>query len=409
MDLNISEEITAIGDALIAFVDRDVAAIEREFAATLASERTIYDASGRYTEEVLALRKKVRMRSAELGFYNMFGPERLGGDALGAVAAVEIQERLYAHCGPSRTLIQNVVLPSPFTNGLTPVLSHLDDEVFSHYRDGIASGEKTLCFGLSEPDAGSDVFNMRTKAVRDNDHWVINGVKQWITNGPYADYAMIFAVTDESAARARKGGITGFFVPTSTPGFSVPGIIRVMGSLGSETGIINLDGVRVPDNHRLGPVGGGLSVAIDGVSVGRLGMAGSCVGLARWALNKAVEYATVRKASGKTIDQHQAVQILLARSATDIYAAKSMTRDCAWRIESGMPADKQTSMVKMYATEMLNRVMDNCIQVHGGMGLTNELRLEAGYRWARLLRIPDGTTEIHLRNIARMLRAGDLD
>ncbi|MDP3135962.1 MAG: acyl-CoA dehydrogenase family protein [Burkholderiaceae bacterium] len=409
MDFTIPEEITAVGDALIRFIDREIAPLEQAHATLLASERTVYDVDGRFSAPVLALRRQVRMRSAQLGFYNLFGPQSLGGEGLGAVAATELQERLNAHCGPGRHLVQTVVLPSPFTSGLSPVLVNLAPEVFALHREALASGDKTMCFGLSEPDAGSDVFGMKTRALRDGDAWVLTGTKQWITNAPYADYAMVFAVTDEELVRQRKGGITGFFMETSTPGFSVPSVIPTMGHLGSEIGIVTLDGVRVPDNQRLGAVGQGLSVAIGGVSVGRLGMAGACVGLARWALRQAVEYAKVRKTAGRAIAGHQAIQMMLARCATDIYAAKSMTQNCAWRIDRGLPAVKEVSMVKTYATEMLNRVMDQCIQVHGAMGLTNELRLEEGYRWARLLRIPDGTTEIQLRTIAGRLLAGDLE
>ncbi|HMM73567.1 MAG TPA: acyl-CoA dehydrogenase, partial [Rhodocyclaceae bacterium] len=244
---------------------------------------------------------------------------------------------------------------------------------------------------------------------RDGDHWVLNGTKQWITNAPYADYAMIFAVTDEALARERKGGITGFFVETSAAGFSVPSVIPTMGHLGAEIGIVTLDNVRVHDSHRLGPVDKGLSVALGGVNVGRLGMAGTCVGLARWALDQATEYAKVRKTFGRPIADHQAVQFMLAESAMDIYAAKTMAHDCALRVDRGERATKELSMTKAFATEMLNRVMDRCIQVHGAMGLTNELRLEAGFRLARMMRIPDGTAEIQRRTIAGRLLSGDLD
>lgn len=409
MDFTVPHEVEAIGDAIVRFIDREVAAIEAANADLLRSHRALYEEDGRYSDRLLALRRQVRMRSAELGFYNLFAPAELGGDAMGAVAAVELQARINAHVGPSHPLVQTVVLPSPFTNGLSPVLRHLDPDVFAAYREGLASGDKTMCFGLSEPDAGSDVFSMKTKARRDGEDWVITGTKQWITNAPYADYAMLFAITDEEKFRNRKGGITGFFVETAWPGFQVSGLIKTMGSEGSETGIIALDGLRVPDRYRLGPVDGGLAIAIDGVSVGRLAMAGSCIGLAQWALKQAVGYAAIRKTGGKPIGGHGAIQGMLARCATEIYAAHSMTRDCAWRVDQGLPNAKQIAMVKLYATEMLNRVMDQCIQVHGGMGLTNELRLEAGYRWARLLRIPDGTSEIQLKNIANALLAGNLD
>jgi acyl-CoA dehydrogenase len=192
-------------------------------------------------------------------------------------------------------LVHTVVLPSPFTNGLSPVLRHLKPDIFEQYRDGIASGDKTLCFGLSEPDAGSDAFGMKTRAVRDGDEWVLTGTKQSITNSPYADYAMVFALTDPEAAARHKDGVTGFFVDTRAPGFSVPRIINTMGHLGCDTGVVVLDGVRVRDDHRLGDVGRGLAVAMDGVNAGRMRMATSCLGLARWGLDQAVDYAKVRK------------------------------------------------------------------------------------------------------------------
>ncbi len=407
MDFTLPSEWVAFGDALIRFNDREVEPLEKEHAALLHNERNLYTEDGRYAPAVTELRRQVRRLSAEAGFYTALSDESLGGGGLGAQAAVYIQERLNAHVGPSRHLIQTVVLPSPFTNGLTPVLKHLDPAVLEQYHDDIASGEKTLCFGLSEPDAGSDVFGMRTRAVRDGDDWLITGTKQWITNAPYADYAMIFAVTDEEKARAGRGGITGFFLPTDTPGFAVPSVIPTMGHLGADIGIVTLDQVRVSDSHRLGPVDRGLSVALDGVNAGRVGMAAACLGLARWALDQALEYSKVRKTFGKPIAEHQMVQVMLAECAMDIYASKTMIQHCAWLIDQGQPATKEVSIIKASATEMLCRVMDRCMQVHGGMGLTNELRLEEGFRYARTMRIPDGTSEIQRRTIAKRLLDGD--
>ncbi|MBN9477547.1 MAG: acyl-CoA dehydrogenase [Bordetella sp. SCN 67-23] len=409
MDFTIDEDIVALGDSILRFIDREVEPLEREHKGLLENERRLYGEDGRFVPQVLELRRRVRMRSAELGFYNLFAPVELGGDGMGALANIHVQELINARYGPARKLIQTVVLPSPFTNGLSPVLRHLDPAVFARYRDGIASGASTLCFGLSEPDAGSDVFAIKTRAERDGDGWVLSGTKQWITNAPYADHAMVFAVTDPGLAAQRQGGVTGFFVDTRSVGFDVPSVIPTMGHAGAEIGIVVLDKVRVPDSHRLGPVGQGFSVALGGVSAGRLSMAATCVGLAKWAQSLAVDYAKVRRTFGRPIGEHQAVQCLLADSAMDIYAAKSMVQNCAWRIDRGLPAIKETSMVKAHATEMLNRVMDRSIQVHGAMGLTNELRLEEGYRLARQMRIPDGTGEIQRRTIARQLLKGDCE
>jgi acyl-CoA dehydrogenase len=169
-----------------------------------------------------------------------------------------------------------------------------------------------------------------------------------------------------------------------------------------------MDAVRVRDDHRLGAVGKGLSVAINGVNKGRVGLAAQLLGQARWALRQATDYAKQRQTFGRPISEHQAIQFMLADCAIDIYAAKNMVANCAWRIDKGLPVEAEISMVKAYSTEMVNRVMDRCIQVHGGMGLTNELRLEEGYRFARSMRIPDGTTEIQKRTIARRLLDGGL-
>ena len=379
MDFTTDPDTVAIAEAVLRFVEREVLPLQERHHDLLGSERTL------------------------------FGDEKLGGGGQGAQVMAHVQEVLNHRVGPAQPLVQTVVLPSPFTNGLSPVLRHLKPDIFAQYRDRIASGDKTLCFGLSEPDAGSDVFGMRTRAVRDGDEWVLTGTKQWITNSPYADYAMVFALTDPEAAARHKGGVTGFFVDTRVPGFSVPRIINTMGHLGGDTGVIVLDGVRVRDDHRLGEVGRGLAVAMDGVNAGRMGMAASCLGLARWALDQAVDYAKVRKTFGVPIAEHQAIQLMLADSAMDIYAAKTMIQNCAWRLDSGRAANAQVSMVKAFSTEMLGRVMDRSIQIHGGMGLTNELRLEEGYRFARVMRIPDGTGEIQRRTIARQLLTGQAD
>lgn len=405
----IPEEIVQTGEALVRFVDQEVAPIEEANKALLSSDRTIYDEKGFFTSEVLALKRKVRMKSAQAGFYTMFGPEEIGGGGLGPLASVYLNWKLSLHSGPGRTLVHPVVIPSPFTNGLSPLLTFLDGGLRDDYLPQLGSGDKTLCFGLSEPEAGSDVFNLKTRAVRDGDDWVITGSKQWITNGPYADYAMIFAITDPDLVAQRRGGITGFFVETAWQGFDVVSPIPIMGHLGSEIGILSFDGLRVPDRYRLGEVDQGLKVALKGVNTGRLGLSATCVGLARWALVRAVDYARVRKTFGQPIGGHQAVQMLLAQSASDIYAAETMLVDCALKLERGERALAETSMVKQHCTDAANRVFDRCIQVHGGMGLTNEMRLEEGYRFTRSMRIPDGTSEIQKRTVARDMLANGVN
>ncbi|WP_137391683.1 acyl-CoA dehydrogenase family protein [Rhodoligotrophos defluvii] len=409
MDFAVSDQIKAIADGLLRFVDQVVVPLEVEHAAIFSNNRMIFEADGRYSDRVLELRRQVRTKSAEAGYYTMLGAEELGGGGLGAVAAVWVQMQLARRYGPERHLIHHVVVPSPFTNGLSPVLRHLDKGLKERYLPGIASGEKTLCFALSEPDAGSDAQAIRTRADRDGDDWVITGTKQWITNSPYADYAVVFAVTDREQAEGRKGGVTAFFVDTATPGFKVTAVIPLMGQAGGDTGIIALDRVRVPDRNRLGEAGQGLTVAMQGINAGRLGMAATCVGYAEWALAMASDYAGTRRTFGRPIGEHQAIQHHLADMAMDVFAAKSMLLNCAARIDAGLPARGEIAMVKCFATEMLSRCMDRAIQVHGAMGLTNELRLEAGYRFARIMRIPDGTAEMQRRTVATELLRGRLE
>ncbi|MFT5393611.1 MAG: acyl-CoA dehydrogenase [Gammaproteobacteria bacterium] len=408
IDFTLPAEIEQVVDGLLRFIEQEIVPIEEANAGLLGSHRRLTDERGRYVPEVVELRKVVRMKSAEAGFYTIFGEEDFGGAGLGPLYAFHVYEAISHRYGPRRPLIHQMVIPSPFTNGLSPVLKHLKPEVLEQYLPGIASGEKSLCFGLSEPNAGSDVLAMRTKAVKDGDEWVINGSKQWITNSPYADYAMLFAITDTDKAAERRGGISGFFIPTDTPGFSVPGSIPLMGTLGAELGIVSLDDVRVPESHVIGELHHGLRVAIGGVNVGRVGLAASCVGTARWALELATEYANTRQTFGKLIGEHQMIQAHLAEAAMDIYAARNMALHCSWKLEQGIPARKEISMTKAFCTEMQVRVIDKCMAIHGAMGLTNELRLEEAFRFARIACVPDGTPEIQRRTIARELLKGDL-
>ncbi|KAA9158102.1 acyl-CoA dehydrogenase family protein [Amycolatopsis acidicola] len=409
MDFTVAPEAKESAEGVLAFIERFVEPLEREHADLLSDERRSHDENGVLVPEVLKLKKQVRMASAEAGFYTMFGDESLGGGGLGPTALVHIQEEINRVCGPHRTLVHENVVPSVFTNGLSPILTELRPEIRDRYAPGLASGEKTLCFGLSEPDAGSDVQRIRSRAVKDGDEWVINGSKQWITNAPYADYCILFAVTDPEANAARRGGITAFFVDTTSDGFDCTSVIPILGHVGSKIGIVTMENLRVPDDHVIGTLHKGLALALLGISKGRLSMSAMCVGLARWSLGLAVEYARQRETFGSVIGEHQAIQVKLAEMAMDIYAAKSMVGRTAWLVEEKAKAVKETSMVKAMCTEMLGRVTDSAMQVHGAMGLTNELRLEEAWRHARTLRVPDGTSEIQRRTIAQRLLAGDTD
>jgi acyl-CoA dehydrogenase len=264
-----------------------------------------------------------------------------------------------------------------------------------------------MCFALSEPDAGSDIWNMTTRAVRDGDGWIINGTKQWITNSPIADYVMVFAITDNEKKSAKTGGISAFLIPSDSPGFEVDSVIKLFGGIGSNEAILSFTDVRVDASNVVGDLDEGFKVALDGVSLGRLFNAARCVGLATWAVDLAAEYAGARRAFGHVIGDYQGVSFPIADSATEIYAARCMGLDAAHRIDQGQKVSLQVDMAKGYSVEMCHRVFDRAMQVHGGMGFTSELRLYEGWHHSRILRVADGSAEILRRNIARRVIRGD--
>ena len=409
IDFTIPDEIKEVIASIEKFIDREVLPIKKNCQKQLESERYYYDENGLFSQEIQDAMRQIRMKSAEAGFYNMFGNPELGGngDVFGPTAVALVHEALMKKYGYD-PLIMEIFPGGLFTNGLTPVLLGLQPEVQEEILPGVASGETLLCFGLSEPDAGSDVWSIKTKAVRDGDHWIINGTKQWISYAPYAQYSMVFAITDQELFSQRKGGITCFLVPFDGKTCVSTSVIPILGHLGGRIGIVSLENARVHEKYIIGDLHKGFGKALHGVDIGRVVMAANCIGAAQWCLNKAIDYANERKTFGVTIGNHQAVQMMLADCAMEIYAARNMLLNCAWKMENQekLPV-KEISMIKAYSTEMVQRVADRCMQIHGGMGLTNELKIEEVWRWARSQRVPDGTTEIQKRTIAKRLLQGD--
>ncbi len=409
INFTMPEEVKDVIASLERFIEVEIEPQEKKFAKAFENERFLYDENGYYTKEFQEALKEVRLKSAEAGFFTMFGMPELGGlgDEFGPVAVALIHEALTKKYGYS-LFVQEIFPPGLFTGGLTPVLLGLTSELREEVLPKVKTGESLLCFGLSEPDAGSDVWAMKTTAVKDGDHWVLNGTKQWITNSPYADYAIIFAITNQELASQRKGGISAFLVPFDGKTCTNTSIIPYLGHVGSRIGIISLEDAHVPDSHVIGELNDGFGAALHGVDIGRVVMAANCVGTAQWALNIALEYSKQRKTFGVTIENHQMIQLMLAESAMDIYAGRNMLLHCAWKMENQKELPlKEISMIKAFATEMAFRVIDRSMQILGGMGLTNEAKLEKAWRWARSMRVPDGTAEIQRRTIARRLLKGD--
>jgi acyl-CoA dehydrogenase len=420
-DVGIPEDIRDIvkgaTTGMAQFIDSEVLPMEREMGDILTDERKFFDETGKARPEVTEARKQVRMKSSKAGYYGMFAPESVGGGGLGVRSMVFVEEALYRRYGPGRPLITwaKGFLSQPtlasFVDGPSHMLVSVSDSVRKDCLPSISAGEKMVCFALSEADAGSDVWGIKTRAKRDGDDWVINGSKQWITNSPYADYAVVFAVTNEEMIKERKGGISAFFVETDAQGYTFDGVLPVMGHMGGDCGSMTFDNVRVPADRLVGVQDQGFQIAMFGISEGRVSISANCIGMCEYALDRSLDYAQQRMSFGKPISEYQAIQFMLADMAIDIFTMKYMVLQTAGLIEAfpqtGRLPVKEISIAKAYAVEKTQECYDRAIQVHGGMGLTNEMPLNEGFRIARTLRIPDGTGEIQRRTIARQMLRGD--
>lgn len=388
------------------FIDQVVVQLEVNNAELLEDKRKLYGANGGFSTEAQSVFREVRMASAEAGYYGMFAPSEIGGRGLGPILNLKAWEFMYHRYGPGRELPYQAI--SHWTTGPGLLCAGLTSLAREEILAGLMNGERTACFAMSEPDAGSDAWSMNTRAVKSDSGWILNGMKQWISSSPYADYVFVFAVTDEVERKEHRGGITCFLVPISSPGFRLDSVIRLFGDVGGNEGILSFTDVEVPDSYVVGELGRGFELALGGVSQGRMYNAGRCVGLARWALEQATSYAKERQTFGRAIADYQGISFQLAESAIDIYAAKTMSMNCAEALEAGENPTRNMAMVKAFTTEMCFRVYDRCIQVHGGMGLTNEMKLYDGWHVSRIIRIADGSAEIMRRNVARALLKGDV-
>ena len=413
LDFTLPEEVTSVTEGISRFVEKEVLPLTKE----VEDPRTTFDATGRYTQRVLDLKRRVRMRSAESGYYAMFAPREIGGGGLGPVAALvvyyELARRFGAEIYPSPFRLDMI---ANFVSGPNGMHVFLGQSYKERIVPRLLSGEVTTCFALTEPDAGSDVWMMKTRAARRGDVWVVNGRKQWISNGPYADYAQLFAVTDDERFRSRKGGVSCFLVDTKSRGFEVEAVTPVWGHIGGNEAVLRFEDLHVPAEATLGEPDEAFRIMMLGVSLGRMMNAGQSVGLAEWAFRKALDYAKQRVTFGKPLSEHQAIQWMLADSAMDVYAAKSLALRVAAKAEevqrekgpAAVPV-KEVAFAKAFCVEAGGRVIDRAIQIHGAMGLSNELKLTKAYELVRGLRIPDGSSEIQRRTIVNRLLKGDTD
>ncbi|AOY92036.1 acyl-CoA dehydrogenase [Cupriavidus sp. USMAA2-4] len=339
--------------------------------------------------------KDVHRQLAALGAYGVAVPEAYGGAGLDYLSLALILEEIAAGDGGTSTVIS--VNNCPVCSMLMAFASEAQKQ---QWLVPLARGEMLGAFCLTEPHVGSDASALRTTARRDGDHYVLDGVKQFITSGKHADVAIVLAVTDKTAG---KRGISAFLVPTGTPGYVVARLEDKLGQHSSDTAQIVFENCRIPAANLLGEEGGGYKMALSGLEGGRIGIASQSVGMARAALEAALAYAKERESFGQPLFQHQAVQFRLAEMATRIEVARQMVWHAASLRDAGRPCLKEAAMAKLFASEMAERVCSDAIQVFGGYGYVSDFPVERIYRDVRVCQIYEGTSDIQKILIARAL------
>jgi butyryl-CoA dehydrogenase len=365
----------------------------RDTARDFARERLAPGAAARDVAHAFPAAELKEM--GELGFLGMLVPEEHGGSDTGVVTYASVLEEIAAGDGACST-----ILSVHSSVGCMPIVKFGTHEQKDQFLPKMASGEWIGGFALTEPQAGSDAANLRTRARRDGDHYVISGAKQFITSGRNGHVMIVFAVTDPDAG---KKGISAFIVPTETAGYEV---VRVEGKLGqhsSDTCQLAFNDMRLPASLRLGEEGAGYRIALSNLEGGRIGIASQSVGMARAAFEAARDYARERVTFGKPIIEHQAVAFRLADMATKIEAARQLILHAAQLREAGLPCLTEASMAKLFASEMAEAVCSAAIQIHGGYGYLADFPVERIYRDVRVCQIYEGTSDVQRIVIARGL------
>ncbi|HCK07027.1 MAG TPA: acyl-CoA dehydrogenase [Rhodobacter sp.] len=336
----------------------------------------------------------IKAKVLDLGFYACNFPESVGGAGLSHLEFAFVE----------RELGRGSMALTHFFGRPQNILMACKGDQITQYLKPAVRGARMDALAMTEPDAGSDVRGMKTNARRDGTDWVLNGTKHFISGAEHADFVIVFVATGEEATHAGpKKKITTFLVDRGTKGFTIRDGYKSVSHRGYKNMILEFDNCRLPDAQVLGEVDGGFAVMNEWLYATRITVATMSVGRARRVFDMMVDYAASRKQFGQSIGKFQGVGFQLADSLTEIDAADYLTLASAWRLDQGLPANREIASAKLYATEMLARVTDRAIQIHGGMGLMDDLPLERFWRDARVERIWDGTSEIQRHIIAREL------
>ncbi len=354
----------------------------------LAPNAAAWDRDSQFPGEAVA-------EMGELGFMGMLVPEEWGGAGTDHVSYALALTEIAAGDGSCSTImsVHNSV-------GCMPVLKFGTTDQKERFLKPMAGGDMLAAFCLTEPQAGSDAAAIETRAEKVGNHYVLNGVKQFITSGQNAKVAIVFAVTDPSAG---KKGISAFIVPTDTPGYKVAGVERKLGQKASDTCQIVFEDLKLTPDLLLGEEGQGYKIALSNLEGGRIGIAAQSLGMARAAYEAALDYARERETFGTAIIGHQAVGFRLADMATRLHAAELMILHAAALRDAGRPCLKEAAMAKLYASEMAERVCSDAIQIHGGYGYLADFPVERIYRDVRVCQIYEGTSDIQRLVISRQI------
>ncbi len=362
----------------------------REFAEKELTTEILdkVEETGEFPEEILE-------KMAKAGFFGVKIPRELGGSGADHIAYVIVVEEMARVSG-----VASVYISSPNSLSGGPLLLQGTDEQKEKYLRPILSGEKKLCFALTEPGAGSDAGSMSTTAVKDGDYYILNGRKTFITMAPLSDYAIVYAKTDKTK---RTRGISGFIVDMTLPGVSCGKAENKMGLIGCATSDIILEDVRIHKSDLLGEEGTGFINAMKTLDVGRIGVAAQSIGVAEAALNEAISYSKERKQFGRKISEFQAISFMISDMATKLEAARLLTYKAAYLKDQNKDASKAASMAKYYASEVCNEICAKSLQIHGGYGYIKDYKIERMYRDCRVFTIYEGTSQVQQMVIAGQL------
>ncbi|WP_408007971.1 acyl-CoA dehydrogenase family protein [Pseudalkalibacillus sp. A8] len=381
MDFNLTEEQKMVQETVREFVQKELFPLEQDFMRNEREGRP-----GISDDKIMEL----QMKAKDHGFWGINTPEEYGGSDLGPFMTTLINMEL------GKTFI-----PFTFAGDADNILFNCDEKQKEKYLFPVINGERNCCFALTEPGAGSDARNIKMSAVKEGNHWILNGEKIFITRAHKADFAMVFAVTDKE--KGGRGGVTCFLVDREMGWRHEP--IPTMDDW--QVNSLIFDKVKVPEENILGELGKGFELAMKWITLGRVKIGAWSIGIAERLLQMGVEQANSRMTFGKPIADYQAIQWMIADSAVEIEAAKGLVLHSAYLAEIERDARRHhASISKLYSTNMVQRVVDRVLQIHGGMGITKEFPIERWYRTIRKFRVFEGTDEILRRTIAYNLLKG---